>query len=180
VHGAAGGVGTAAIQLGRALGLRTVAVVSQEAKKEFALRCGAHHAVLSDGWLAAVRDLIGERAVDIVVDPVGGDRMTDSLRSLAPEGRLVVAGFTGGEIPAVKVNRLLLGNTGVLGAASREFFEQQPATLAGLWAQLVKLWRAGTLPDPPLQPYPLADARRALRAIADRKAHGKIVLSRQA
>ena len=179
VHGAAGGVGTAAIQLGRALGLRTVAVVSEEAKKEFALQCGAHHAVLSDGWLAAVRDLIGERAVDIVVDPVGGDRMTDSLRSLAPEGRLVVVGFTGGEIPAVKVNRLLLGNTGVLGAASREFFEQQPATLAGLWAQLVKLWRAGTLPDPPLQPYPLADARSALRAIADRKAQGKIVLSRQ-
>jgi NADPH:quinone reductase len=179
VHGAAGGVGTAAIQLGRALGLRTVAVVSQEAKKEFALQCGAHHAVLSDGWLAAVRDLIGDRAVDIVVDPVGGDRMTDSLRSLAPEGRLVVVGFTGGEIPVVKVNRLLLGNTGVLGAASREFFEQQPAALAGLWAQLVKLRQAGTLPDPPLQPYPLADARSALRAIADRNAQGKIVLSRQ-
>ena len=180
VHGAAGGVGTAAIQLGRALGLRTVAVVSEEAKKEFALQCGAHHAVLSDGWLAAVRDLIGDRAVNIVVDPVGGDRMTDSLRSLAPEGRLVVVGFTAGEIPAVKVNRLLLGNTGVLGAASREFFEQQPATLTGLWAQLVKLRRVGTLPDPPVQTYPFADARSALRAIADRKARGKILLSSQA
>jgi NADPH2:quinone reductase len=179
VHGAAGGVGTAAIQLGRALGLRTVAVVSQKAKKEFALQCGADHAVLSDGWLAAVRDVIGDRAVDIVVDPVGGDRMTDSLRSLAPEGRLVVVGFTGGEIPVVKANRLLLGNTGVLGAASREFFEQQPEAVAALWAQLVELRRAGTLPDPPLQPYPLADARSALRAIADRKAQGKIVLSRQ-
>ncbi len=180
VHGAAGGVGTAAIQLGRALGLRTVAVVSEEAKKEFALQCGAHHAVLSDGWLAAVRDLIGDRAVNIVVNPVGGDRMTDSLRSLAPEGRLVVVGFTAGEIPAVKVNRLLLGNTGVLGAASREFFEQQPATLTGLWAQLVKLRRVGTLPDPPVQTYPFADARSALRAIADRKARGKILLSSQA
>ena len=180
VHGAAGGVGTAAIQLGRALGLRAVAVVSGEAKKDFALRCGAHHAVLSDGWLAAVRDLIGERAVDIVLDPVGGDRMTDSLRSLSPEGRVVVVGFTGGEIPAVKVNRLLLGNTGVLGAASREFFGQQPATLADLWARLSKLRRAGTLPDPPVQRYPFADARSALRAIADRKAQGKIVLSRQA
>jgi NADPH2:quinone reductase len=180
VHGAAGGVGTAAIQLGRALGLRTLAVVSQEAKKEFALQCGAHHAVLSGGWLTAVRDLIGEQAIDIVVDPVGGDRMTDSLRSLAPEGRLVVVGFTAGEIPTVKVNRLLLGNTSVLGAASREFFEQHPATLAALWAQLVTLRRAGTLPDPPVEPYPFADARSALRAIADRKAQGKIVLSRQA
>ena len=180
VHGAAGGVGTAAIQLGRALGLRTIAVVSDEAKQDFALRSGAHHAILSDGWLAAVRDLIGERAVDIVLDPVSGDRITDSLRALAPEGRLVVVGFTGGEIPAVKVNRLLLGNTAVLGAASREFFGQQPATVASLWARLVKLRQAGTLPDPPVQPYPFADARSALRAIADRKAQGKIVLSRQA
>jgi NADPH2:quinone reductase len=111
---------------------------------------------------------------------VGGDRITDSLRSLAPEGRLVVVGFTGGEIPAVKVNRLLLGNTAVLGAASREFFGQQSATVAGLWARLVKLRQAGTLPDPPVQPYPFADACSALRAIADRKAQGKIVLSRQA
>jgi NADPH:quinone reductase len=179
VHGAAGGVGTAALQLGRALGLRTVAVVGDEAKREFAVRCGAHHAVLSRGWLAAVRDLLGDRSVDIVVDPVGGDRMTDSLRSLAPEGRLLVLGFTAGEIPVVKVNRLLLGNTGVLGVASREFFEQQPATVAELWAQLMELRRTAALPDPLVQPYPFADAHGALRAIAKRQATGKIVLSRQ-
>jgi NADPH:quinone reductase len=178
VHGAAGGVGTAAIQLGRALGLRTVAVVGDQAKMEFALRCGADHAVLSDCWLAAVRDLVGERAVDIVVDPVGGDRMTDSLRSLAPEGRLLVLGFSGGEIPTVKVNRLLLGNTGVLGVASREFFEQRPATVAELWAQLLELRQTGVLDDPPVERYPFSDAPGALRAIADRKARGKIVLRR--
>ena len=178
VHGAAGGVGTAAVQLGRALGLRTIAVAGDEAKKEFASRCGADHAVLSDGWLAAVRDLVGERAVDIVVDPVGSDRMTDSLRSLAPEGRLLVLGFAGGEIPVVKTNRLLLGNTGVLGVASREFFEQRPAIVAELWDQLMELRRTGALADPPVEAYPFADARRALRAIADRKARGKVVLSR--
>jgi NADPH2:quinone reductase len=179
VHGAAGGVGTAAIQLGRALGLRTVAVASDEAKKAFALRCGADHAVLSDGWLAAVRDLVGERAVDIVVDPVGSDRMTDSLRSLAPEGRLLVLGFAGGEIPVVKVNRLLLGNTGVLGVASRELFEQRPAIVAELWAQLMELRRTGALADPPVQAYPFADARGAMRAIAGRQARGKVVLCRR-
>ena len=179
VHGAAGGVGTAAIQLGRALGLRTVAVASDEAKREFALRCGAQHAVLSHGWLAAVRDLLGERAVDIVVDPVGGDRMTDSLRILAPEGRLLVLGFSAGEIPVVKVNRLLLGNTGVLGVASREFFEQQPATAAELWARLIELRRTGRLHDPPVEPFPFTDAPGALRAIAQRRATGKVVLSRQ-
>ena len=178
VHGAAGGVGTAALQLGKALGLRTIAVAGDETKREFAVRCGADHAVPSDGWLAAVSDLVGERAVDIVVDPVGSDRMTDSLRSLAPEGRLLVLGFAGGEIPMVKVNRLLLGNTGVLGAASREFFEQRPALVPELWGQLMELWRTRMLADPPVEAYPFADARGALRAIADRRALGKIVLSR--
>src|SRR5689334_18247097 len=183
VHGAAGGVGTAAVQLGKALGLRTIAVAGDDAKREFALRCGADHAVLSngrpgDGWLAAVRDLVGERAVDIVLDPVGSDRMTDSLRSLAPEGRLLVLGFAGGEIPVVKVNRLLLGNTGVLGVASREFFEQRPALVTELWGQLMELWRTRMLADPPVEAYPFADARGALRAIADRRALGKVMLSR--
>ena len=178
VHGAAGGVGTAAVQLGKALGLRTIAVAGDEAKREFALRCGADHAVLSDGWLAAVRELAGERAVDIVVDPVGSDRMTDSLRSLGPEGRLLVLGFAGGEIPVVKVNRLLLGNTGVLGVASREFFERHPALVAELWGQLLELRQTGALADPPVEAYPFADARGALRAIADRRALGKVVLSR--
>jgi len=178
VHGAAGGVGTAAVQLGKALGLRTIAVAGDETKREFAVRCGADHAVPSDGWLAAVRDLVGERAVDIVVDPVGSDRMTDSLRSLAPEGRLLVLGFAGGEIPVVKVNRLLLGNTGVLGVASREFFEQRPALMTELWGQLMELWRTRMLADPPVEAYPFADARGALRAIADRRALGKVVLSR--
>jgi NADPH2:quinone reductase len=178
VHGAAGGVGTAAVQLGRALGLRTVAVVSDEAKREFALRCGAHHAVLAGGWLTAVRGLVGDRAVDIVLDPVGADRMTDSLRSLAPEGRLVVLGFAGGEIPTVKVNRLLLSNTGVLGAASRELFEQQPGAAAGLWDSLLRLRRSRVLPDPPFRLYPFDDARGALDAIARRQATGKILLRR--
>ncbi|HEY1319451.1 MAG TPA: NADPH:quinone oxidoreductase family protein [Streptosporangiaceae bacterium] len=190
VHGAAGGVGTAAVQLGKALGLRTIAVAGDAAKREFAVRCGADHAVLSNsgrghggpgyGWLAAVRDLLGERAVDIVVDPVGSDRMTDSLRSLAPEGRLLVLGFAGGEIPVVKVNRLLLGNTGVLGVASREFFEHHPALVAELWGQLMELWSSGALADPPVEAYPFADARGALRAIASRRALGKVVLSRPA
>ena len=117
--------------------------------------------------------------MDIVVDPVGSDRMTDSLRSLAPEGRLLVLGFAGGEIPVVKANRLLLGNTGVLGVASREFFEQRPAIVAELWTQLMDLRRTGALADPPVEAYPFADARGALRAIADRKARGKIVLSRR-
>jgi NADPH2:quinone reductase len=179
VHGAAGGVGIAAIQLGRALGLRTVAVAGDEAKRDFALRCGADHAVLADGWLEAVRGELGERSVDIVLDPVGSDRMTDSLRSLAPLGRLLVVGFAGGEIPVVKVNRLLLGNTGVLGVAFREFFEKRPEVVGELWSSLADLWQAGKLGEPPVMAFPFADARGALGVIADRRARGKVVLSRQ-
>ncbi len=114
------------------------------------------------------------RASATIADPVSSDPA-----SLAPEGRLLVLGFTGGEIPTVKVNRLLLGNTGVLGVASREFFGQRPATVAELWARLIELWRTGVLHDPPVQAYPFADARGALRTIADREARGKVVLSRQ-
>jgi NADPH2:quinone reductase len=180
VHGAAGGLGTAGLQVGNALGLRTIAVVGDASKLGFTRRTGAHHTVLSDGWLGSVNELVGERAVDIVFDPVGGDRMTDSLRSLAPGGRVVVVGFAGGETPTVKVNRLLLGNTGVLGAASLELFDQRPELVAQLWAQLLGLRQAGALGEPPVHGYPFADARGALRAILDREAMGKIVLSEAA
>ena len=105
--------------------------------------------------------------------------MTDSLRSLAPEGRLLVLGFAAGEIPTVKVNRLLLGNTTVVGVASRELFDQQPDTLAELWARLLELRQTGALPDPPVQLFPFADARGALEAIAGRQARGKVVLTKR-
>jgi NADPH2:quinone reductase len=114
-----------------------------------------------------------------VVDPVGGDRMTDSLRSLAPEGRLLVLGFAAGEIPTVKVNRLLLGNTAVVGVASREFFDQQPEVVAELWAQLLELRQTRALADPPMRLLPFADARGALGVIAGRQARGKVVLTKQ-
>jgi NADPH2:quinone reductase len=179
VHGGAGGLGVAALQLGRALGLQTIAVTSDGRKRDFAMRCGAHHAVLSDGWLDAVRAVVGDRAVDIVVDPVGGDRMTDSLRALVPEGRLLVLGFTAGEIPTVKVNRLLLGNTGVLGVGSRELFERQPLIVRDLWTRLRELWATHALADPPVEVYPFTDARSALQAIAARQVKGKGVLSRR-
>ena len=124
-----------------------------------------------------VRAELGELADELIADPVGGDRVTDSIRTLAPDGRLLVLGFAGGEIPTVRVNRLLLGNRGVLGAASLEYFEQQPGAMVDLWADLLGMRRAGTLPDPPVQRFSFSDARGALRAIADREAKGKVVLS---
>ena len=109
VHGAAGGIGTAAIQVAKAFGAgRVVAVVSTEAKGEVARAAGADEVVLADGF----RESVG-KTIDIVVDPVGGDRFTDSLRTLREHGRLLVIGFTAGQIPEVKVNRLLLNNVSV-------------------------------------------------------------------
>ena len=99
VHGAAGGVGTASIQVAKGYGARTIAVVSTEEKGEVARRAGADEVVLVDGFAKAVKELTDGRGVDVVVDVVGGDLMTDSLRCLAPLGRLLVVGFTAGAIP---------------------------------------------------------------------------------
>ncbi|WP_263172666.1 NADPH:quinone oxidoreductase family protein [Streptomyces sp. SCSIO ZS0520] len=176
VHGAAGGVGTAAVQLAAALGARVVAVVSSEAKGEVARKAGADEVVLAEGFLPAVKELTGGRGVDVVVDPVGGDRFTDSLRSLAPEGRLLVIGFTGGEIPTVKVNRLLLNNIDVRGVGWGAYWLARPAYLQEQWRDLLPHLEAGRL-DPVLGgSYALDDAAAALRALDDRTASGKIVL----
>ena len=109
-----------------ALGARVIAVVSSTEKVAIAEAAGAHHVVLADGFAAEVRQLTDGRGVDVIVDPVGGERFTDSLRSLAREGRLLVVGFAGGQIPVVKTNRLLLTNTTVMGAATRELWNHQP------------------------------------------------------
>ncbi|RBM12555.1 NADPH:quinone oxidoreductase [Prauserella sp. PE36] len=176
VHGAAGGVGVAALDICRALGMPTIAVVSDDRKAAVAEQAGAERVVLVDGWRESVREHTAGRGVDVVVDPVGGDRFTDSLRSLAPEGRVVVLGFTGGEIPTVKVNRLLLGNTAVVGAAWGEFLRQNPGCLREQWDELAPLLAGGGLT--PLWPAvrPLEEAADALRELEYRSATGKLVL----
>jgi NADPH:quinone reductase len=177
VHGAAGGIGTAAIDLGKALGLRVLAVVSDDVKAEVARRAGADEVLPADGFLAAAKELTGGRGVDIVLDPVGGDRFTDSLRSLAPEGRLLVLGFTGGEIPTVKVNRLLLNNTSVLGVGWGEFLRHEPTLFGQQWADMQPMLEAGQLRGSPTTALPLEQASEALNQLDQRRALGKVVLS---
>jgi NADPH2:quinone reductase len=176
VHGAAGGIGTASIQLARAYGARVVAVVSTPEKGEVARAAGAQDVVLVDGFKDAVKELTGGRGVDLVVDPVGGERMTDSLRSLAPEGRLLVIGFTEGSIPTVKVNRLLLGNTSVLGVGWGAFWTRRPEYLQEQWAELLPLLERGALQPPVGSVHPLAEAAQALLEIDERRATGKVLL----
>ena len=178
VHGAAGGVGTASIQVAKAFGAgQVIAVTSNDAKAQVALAAGADDVVLADGFKDAVTDLTNDHGVDIVVDPVGGDRFTDSLRCLSPGGRLLVIGFTAGEIPTVKVNRLLLNNIDVRGVAWGGFVLQQPGYVATQWAELVPHIDAGALLAPIAAAYPLDSVVEALRELDDRKAMGKVVLS---
>ncbi len=177
VHGAAGGVGTAAVQLAAALGARVIAVTSTAEKAEVARAAGAAETVLADGFRDAVKELTGGQGVDLVVDPVGGDRFTDSLRSLAREGRLLVIGFTAGEIPQVKVNRLLLNNISVVGVGWGAYWTRQPGYLQEQWAELLPLLEAGRL-DPVLgTTHALEDAAQALLELDERRAAGKVLLT---
>jgi NADPH2:quinone reductase len=176
VHGAAGGVGTAVVQLASALGARVLAVVSTQAKADVARAAGAHETVLAEGFRDAVKQLTGGAGVDMVVDPVGGDRFTDSLRSLAPEGRLLVVGFTAGEIPTVRVNRLLLNNIDVVGVGWGAYALDRPGYVGRQWAELEPHLRSGALDPLISETFPLKDAGAALATIDERRVTGKVVL----
>jgi NADPH2:quinone reductase len=177
VHGAAGGVGTASIQVARGLGAaKTIAVVSSDEKEQIAREAGADEVVRSDGpWKDQAKEISGG-GVDVVLDPVGGDRFTDSLRSLRERGRAIVVGFTGGSIPEVRVNRLLLNNVEVVGAGWGAFVTSKPDVSIEIGAELSKMIDAGIV-SPIVGPhFPLERTAEALNVIDRREAVGKVVL----
>jgi NADPH2:quinone reductase len=176
VHGAAGGVGTAALQVAKGLGAKTIAVVSSDEKAGIARDAGADQVVRSTGrWKEEVQELSGG-GVDLVLDPVGGDRFTDSLRSLREAGRVVVVGFTGGSIPEVRVNRLLLNNTEVIGAGWGAYVMAKPDVTRQIGAALDELIAAGFVQPIVGDRFPLDRAADALKLIDGRGATGKVVL----
>jgi NADPH2:quinone reductase len=176
VHGAAGGVGTAALQVAHGLGAKTIALVSSESKRGVAERAGADHTLLlGEDWKDEVRELSGG-GVDVVLDPVGGDRFTDSLRSLAEGGRLVVVGFTGGSIPEVRVNRLLLRNTEVVGAGWGAYVMGKPDLNVEIGAAVNRMVDDGFVVPIVGERFPLEQAADALKTLDERRATGKVVL----
>jgi NADPH:quinone reductase len=176
VHGAAGGVGTAALQVARGLGAHTIAVVSTDEKERVALDAGAEHVFRSDGaWKDEAKEASGG-GVDVVLDPVGGERFTDSIRSLREEGRIVVVGFTGGSIPEVKVNRLLLANTEVIGAGWGAYVMSKPHLIARTGEAIEQLIEQGFIDPLVGARFPLERAADALQLIDSRGASGKVVL----
>jgi NADPH2:quinone reductase len=176
VHGAAGGVGTAALQVARGLGARTVAVVSTDDKEQVARDAGADEVVRSDGsWKDEAKELSGG-GVDVVLDPVGGDRFLDSLRSLGEGGRLVVVGFTGGSIPEVKVNRLLLNNTEVVGAGWGAYVMPKPDLNREIGSAVNRMVDDGYVRPIVGARFRPEQAADALKLIDERGATGKVVL----
>ena len=175
VHGAAGGVGTASIQVAKGLGAKTIAVVSSDEKGQVARDAGADEVLRADGpWKDEAKEISG--GVDVVVDPVGGDRFLDSLRSLGEGGRLVVVGFTGGSIPEVKVNRLLLNNTEIVGAGWGAYVMTKPDVCREIGAEVSRLVDEGFIDPIVGARFPLEEASEALKLIDSRGATGKVVL----
>jgi NADPH:quinone reductase len=140
-------------------------------------KLGADDVVLRGGFLSSVKELTEGRGVDVVVDVVGGDVMTDSLRSLGTQGRLLVVGFTAGSIPEVKVNRLLLNNTDVRGVGWGAYAMTRPGFLREQWDELLPMLQSGVVDPPVGTAYALEEVSRALTDMEQRKVLGKTVLT---
>jgi NADPH2:quinone reductase len=176
VHGAAGGVGTATLQVAKAWGARTIGVVSSDAKEEVARQAGADEVVRSDGpWKDEVKAMT-DGGAHVVLDPVGGDRFTDSLRCLREGGRVVVVGFTGGSIPEVRVNRLLLNNTEVIGAGWGASVLGWPERTERIGRAIEGMIEAGQVRPVIGARFPMEKAADALQLLDERGATGKVVL----
>ena len=175
VHGAGGGVGTAAIQVAKAVGARVVGVVSSDEKERVAREAGADEVIRTDGWQEAAKE-ISPQGYDVVYDPVGGERFKDSIRLLATEGRIVVVGFTEGEIPEIAVNRLLYRCASVVGAAWGHYALTRPDYLREVAEDLERMCREGYVRPIVGKTYAFDEVPQALRDLDERRAVGKLVL----
>lgn len=176
VHGAAGGFGLALVQQARHHGARVIAVTSTPEKAEAALRAGAHEAVSASSFLEETRVLTGGVGVDIVLDTVGGDRFTDSIRALSPRGRVVVLGFVAGDIPTVKVNRLLLRNVSVIGSAWEGLMPTSIVSLPEQWKRLQPQIEQGSFWPSITGAVALEEVPGVLAAMENREIYGKFVV----
>jgi len=178
VLGAGGGVGLAAVELGKQLGLRVIAAASSDAKREAALSRGADEAVDSTAadFRERLKALTAGRGVDIVYDPVGGGLTEAALRTLAWGGRHLVVGFAAGDIPKPAANLLLLKGASLVGVFWGEFVRREPEASAANARQLLAWLRDGTLNPLVSGRYPLAQAPAALDALLGRAAVGKLVI----
>jgi NADPH:quinone reductase len=176
VHGAAGGVGLAAVDLGKALGARVIATASTDEKRAFLKSYGADHVLPSSGFREEVKALTGGAGADVTYDPVGGDVFDESTRCIAFDGRLLVVGFTSGRIPTVSVNIPLIKGFSVMGMRAGEYGRKFPAKRRENIAALDAMLAEGKLHPHVCTRFPLAQAIDAMRTLQDRKAIGKVIV----
>ncbi len=179
VLGAAGGVGLAAVELGKAMGARVIAAASTAEKLEAARAAGADEGVnyAEEDLRARMKELTGGAGVDVIYDPVGGDYAEPALRSMGWGGRYLVIGFAAGEIPRIPLNLTLLKSCQIVGVFWGAWLGRAPAEHAANMAELFSFFEAGKLKPHVSARYPLADAQTGLADLAARKAVGKIVLT---
>ncbi len=178
VHGGAGGVGIAAIQLGKALGATVIATAGGADKLAVCTAAGADHVIdyRATDFVAAVKTLTGGRGADVIYDPVGGDVFDQSLKCIAWEGRILVIGFASGRIPELKTNRVLLKNIAVLGLFWGAYQLHDPAKVVGAHEALCGLVAEGKCRPVVWKQLPLAALPDALAALESRTSYGKITL----
>lgn len=178
VHGAAGGVGLAAVQVGKALGARGIATASTAEKLEVARQAGAEVLInyQTEDWVERVKQVTGGAGADVIYDPVGGEIFDLSSKCIAFEGRLLSIGFAGGQIPSIAINRVLIKNFSVVGV-HWGLYQQRGSPLVDRWMEaLFALYEKGQVRPVVWRTFPLREAARALAALAGRESYGKVVL----
>ncbi|TFV49521.1 NADPH:quinone oxidoreductase family protein [Blastococcus sp. TF02A-35] len=178
VHAGAGGVGTAAIQLGKAAGATVIATAGGARKTEVCKQLGADHVIdyTTEDFVSIVKDVTGGRGADVVYDPVGGDVFDKSRKCIAFEGRIVVVGFTSGRIPEAPANHLLVKNYSVVGLHWGLYRKHDPSVFTETHEQLVRLVEEGKVDPLVGEVLPLDQAPQALLKLASRDTVGKVVL----
>lgn len=178
VLGASGGVGLAAVEIGKAMGARVIAAASSAEKLAVAKAAGADELVnYSEVSLKdKVKELTGGQGADVIYDPVGGDLFDQAIRSIAWNGRLLVVGFASGRIPELPVNLTLLKGAAVVGVFWGAFAQRQPLDNAANFQQLFQWHAEGKVKPLVSQTFPLTQAAEAINALGQRKAVGKVVV----
>ncbi len=178
VHAAAGGVGLAAVQIGKALGARVLATASSAEKLAIAKQHGADEAFdySKPDWVDRVKEATGGRGADVIYDPVGGDVFDLSTKCIAFSGRLLVVGFASGRIPTIEVNRILLKNIAVIGLHWGAYRQHDPDKIPQATRALFELYDQGKVCPLISSTYPLTQAAAALDEIASRRSVGKVLL----
>ena len=178
VHAAAGGVGSAAVQLGKAAGATVIASVGSPEKARIAIELGADRVIErnQEDLVQAVKDFTEGRGADVVFDPVGGDTFERSTRCIAFEGRIVVVGFTSGQIPQARTNHVLVKNYSVVGLHWNLYQERRPELVDACMDSLLTLYAEGRIAPYVSRRVPLERAAEALSEVAAGKTTGKVVI----